>query len=232
MLLNSKFHERKRLKEFYTQLFDIDLSAQDSEKVVRGFIAFNSNRIVLANINKINRLLEKVNPYTRIGLKSNLSFRLKQLEPIIIPEIIYLLKNEKDVQLDERFFLYVVDSLRDDINSLTPELKGAISSYIDSVKHKYDYNKILLGKRASILSYGAWLEASALVNSSTLEEAGKYIADFLENYKSLNEQESYIIGLSSSSYLKKAFDEQKVLTSFKKQRKEVYLNTVAAGSNI
>lgn len=221
---------KESLKKFYTQQLDIDLSAQDSERVARGFITFHSNRVVLANIDKINVLFNKVNPYTRIGLKTNLTFRLKKLEPIVISDIIDLLEMQNDPQLDERFFLYVVDTLSAGIDRLSPELKSKIGIYIDSVQYKFNYNKVYLSKKASILSCGAWLEASALVNSATLEEAGRYIANFLKNLKTINEQESYIIGLSSSFYMKKAFNTEEVLIKFKKQRKEVYLNTVGEGA--
>ena len=76
-----------------------------------------------------------------------------------------------------------------------------------------------------MFSYGAWLEASALINSSSLEDAGSYIAKYIRE-KSRIQQESFIIGLSNNDYMKKAFKTEPVLINFKKMNQSIYLDTV------
>lgn len=68
--------------------------------------------------------------------------------------------------------------------------------------------------------FGAWLEASALVNSDGLEKAGHYVAEFIKN-KSTLEQASYIIGLSKANYMKKAFETERIFRDFVKNNKKI-----------
>lgn len=181
-----------------------------------------SSLILNANKHKLNVFLNKVSSYTQIGLKTNLTFKIKKLEEDFIPEIIYMLKNSHNEQLDERFFIYVVDKLGKDINELPSDLKIMISSYLAEVKYKFDNNYIIKNLNSSMFSFGAWLEASALVNSNTLEEAGRYIADYLSNKNSIKDQDKYVIGLSSSEYILKSFNSEEILKEFKKQKKDTY----------
>lgn len=224
-------HEKELLVTFYNKLLNQDLSIKDSERVARGFIDLNSNETILVNFDKIEQLIDKLNPYIQIGLKTNLLFKSKKLEKVIIPDIINMLNTQNNAQLDERFFLYIIDYLSRGIDKFDPDVTIMISTYLDSVKYKFDANKVSLKPNASIFSNGAWLEASALINSNTLDEAGSYVGKFLGNLNSINERESYVIGLSSKDYMKKAFSKEPALIKFKNKRKEVYLNTVGATPN-
>lgn len=76
-----------------------------------------------------------------------------------------------------------------------------------------------------MFSWGKWLEATALMNSRTFEEAGEYINHFLEN-KNEQEQITYVIGFSSSAYLKQAFSKEPILVQFKDKNKNWYDNSV------
>ena len=77
-----------------------------------------------------------------------------------------------------------------------------------------------------MFSLGAWLEASALINSNSLEEAGNYVANFLSKFSTINEQQLFVVGLSNRDYMKNAFNTELVLNQFKKKRQGIYLNTV------
>lgn len=66
------------------------------------------------------------------------------------------------------------------------------------------------------------------MGSTNSTEAGTYVGEFLGNLNSINERESYVIGLSNKEYMKNAFSKEPALIQFKNQRKEIYLNTVGA----
>jgi hypothetical protein len=104
-------HEKELLVTFYNNLLNQDLSVKDSERAVRGFIDLNPNETILVNFDKIDQLINKLDPYTQIGLKTNLVFKFKKLEKMIVPDIINMLNTQNNAQLDERFFLYIIDTL-------------------------------------------------------------------------------------------------------------------------
>jgi len=96
--------------------------------------------------------------------KDCLAFKSKELEKIYIPDIISTLKRESNPQLDDALTLFVGIRLGDKgLNSLEPESKDAIRTYLDAVRYRYDHtNKKETDIHMS--AYGKWLEASALAH--------------------------------------------------------------------
>lgn len=148
-------------------------------------------------------------------------------EKIYIPQIIELLQIHQSAELDDSFNLFMINRLTHaGINDLLPESKQQIATYLASVQDKYTtFEAIPSDPQITMFSWGKWLEATALMNSDNFEKAGKWINQFLEN-KSNQEQINYVIGLSSSEYLKKAFMQEPVLLEFKNNNLNWYENSV------
>lgn len=210
------------LINFYTGLLskvekEPEKLSSSSQIAALGLIDLGSKDIILANLDKINVVFDKAEPYDRIGFKCNLMLDIKSLEKIYIPEIMHLLEKENDNQLDERFFSYIIDALFKDTKNLAPDIKQLINNYLNSISYKFgniNHNSLLMvEKPSSLFAYGAWIEASALVNSNSVEEAGHYIAEFIKNKPSVV-QANYIIGLSKTPYIKNAYKKEPVFLDF------------------
>ncbi|HAT1815623.1 hypothetical protein SC122_03710 [Legionella pneumophila serogroup 1] len=226
-LLQSNLAERERLISFYIDLLKSDYSKKklpfrDAKIVATGLTYIASNKVILDHLKQINSIFERAQPYDQIGYKCNLMLDLPSLEDTYIPQIIELLTKENDRQLDERFFSYIKDALSKNIDALPPHSKILIRNYLNSVDYKFNNRQQSLlrhGNPASMFSFGAWLEASALVNSETHEDAAHYIAEFLKN-KPTEDQANYIIGLSQAEYLQRAFKTEQVFRDFVAKNKQ------------
>jgi hypothetical protein len=150
-----------------------------------------------------------------------------QLEKIILSDIINRLENENSSELDEIFNQFIVYRLsKQGPNSLMQSSRGQIQNYLNSIKFKYNkQNNFKIDNEMTLFSAGAWLEATALTNSNSLKDAGKYIANYLKD-KNIEEQKKYIIGLSNTKYMQAAFESEPVLQIFKENNNTLYLNTV------
>lgn len=229
--LGEESHEKELLQKFYANLLPQKLTATQEEIVIRGYIALSSNDIIVSNLDVINSILadEEINFHPRIvlSLKIELFNKLYKFESSYTSDIINFLKSNNNAELEGVFNLFIVNRLSNlGPSSLDKGSKNQISAYLDSVKFKYDQqNKEVFEDGISMFSYGQWLEASALVNSNSLPAAARYIANYLQHRITL-EQESYIIGLSNSDYLKRAFETESVLKDFKKKHMKLYSDTV------
>ncbi len=199
-------NEKKILQKFYTQLLDTKLSANDASIAIRGFTQLNNSDVVFAHVNKINMIFNsqevKLDPYVSVGLKLELAFKSRELEKIYIPDIIDVLKQEHNPQLDNLLNQFIVRKLGGlGINTLEGQSKKLIQRYLDSVRSQYIHsNKEKIEASMPKIFYGAWLEALALVTSNSLEGAGQYIANFMQN-KNPDEKMLYVSGLSNSDYI-------------------------------
>lgn len=226
-----EFQEKNLLQTFYTNLLTQKLSPTQKEIIIRGFLALSSENVITSHLDLINSILdsqdENLPPRIILGLKLELFNTLYQSGNVDIAEIINFLKKENNAELEGVFNLFLVNRLSHlGTEGLDQESKIQISAYLDFIKFKYelqDRNTVQDG--LTMLSYGEWLEASALVNSKSLKEAGKYIAHYLHD-KNQIDKESYIIGLSNSNYMKQAFKNEPDLVDFKKKNMNIYLNTV------
>jgi len=223
--------EKDLLQKFYANLLTQKLSATQEEIIIRGFIALSSNDVVISSLDNINSIFsdQKLNLHPRIvlSLKIELFNKLYKFESLYISDIINFLKNKNNAELEGVFNLFIVNRLSNlGTDSLDLESKNQISSYLDSIKFKYDQqNKKVFAEGITMFSYGEWLEASALVNSRSLVDAGRYIGNYIQDKISL-EQESYIVGLSSNDYMKQAFETEPVLKNFKKRHMKLYSDTI------
>ena len=201
--------------------------------LIRGFIALNSGNALILNHNKLNGLIDdlqlKLEPGTKLALKLELLHTLKSFEHLYISDILNLLEQENSVDLEQQFNRYIIARLtHKGINSFSFETKAQLQRYLGASQS--NPNKIKIMKyntgKVGLLGHGMWLEATALVNSDSLGNAVKYIAAFISDKHQIEEQERYVIGLSNTAYMKKAFSSEPVLKAFKEQRRDVYLNTV------
>ena len=176
---------------------------------------------------KLIKAENPISPQTALKLKMELFNKSSKLEGLMVSDIINMLQHANNSELDGIFNAFIVHRLSHlGPNTLTQQSRDEISIYLDSIKFKYNtQNKLIVNDGINIFSYGGWLEASALVNSTSLNNAGKYVATYLQD-KNTKEQESYVVGLSNSEYMKQAFKTEPVLIEFKKMRKSIYFNTV------
>lgn len=217
---------KEQLINFYLDLLNKNqTSFSDAQIIATGLTDIASKETILDNIEKINFIFDMAQPYEQIGYKCNLMLDIKSLEDSYIPQIIHLLTKENNRQLDERFFSYIKDALSRDINNLSTINKNRIRNYFKLIDYKFNnINAKLLktDKPSSMFTFGAWLEATALINSSTLLDAEHFIAKFLE-HKSTVEQANYIIGLSKADYLKHAFNTESVFREFAEKNNNINL---------
>jgi hypothetical protein len=225
---NTPSKEKIELIKFYKELLhDNHLEAYQAQQVLRGFISLAAPLEIKSQLIEINQQLSKLHPKFQLGLQIELINKSQEFEKIYIPEIINLLQTHHSAELDDSFNLFMINRLTHaGINDLFPESKLQIASYLASVQDKYTtFEARPTDSQITMFSWGKWLEATALMNSSTFEEAGKYINHFLEN-KNDQEQITYVIGFSSSEYLKNAFSKEPTLVQFKHNNKNWYDNSV------
>jgi len=168
-----------------------------------------------------------LHPKFQLGLQIELINKSQEFEKIYITEAVNLLQTHHSAELDDSFNLFMINRLTHaGINDLLPDSKQQISLYLASVQDKYTtFESRPTDSQITMFSWGKWLEATALMNSRTFEEAGEYINHFLEN-KNEQEQITYVIGFSSSAYLKQAFSKEPILVQFKDKNKNWYDNSV------
>lgn len=189
--------ERANLQKFYAELLNKELTGRDAELVLRGFINLSSNDVLHSKIEKIQTLISNQNSNASVELLIELSMKSKELETKAIPEIINLLSNENNPDLDDLFNQFIVRKLsKSGINALKDESKNQISSYLQSIAFRYSTKAFRAKLNAPYA--GAWLEASALVNSNSLDEAMDFVTSYIQN-KSTQEQATYINGLLNST---------------------------------
>ncbi|MFT4059042.1 MAG: hypothetical protein QM652_05780 [Legionella sp.] len=221
---------KEQLISFYLDLLNKNspknqMPFSDAQIIATGLTDIASKETLLDNIEKINLIFAMAEPYEQIGYKCNLMLDIKSLEDFYVPQIIHLLIKENNRQLDERFFSYIKDALSRNINNISPTNKNIIRNYFKSIDHKFNKMNAKLvstDKPSSMFTFGAWLESSALINSASLEDAGHFIAKFLE-HKSTVEQANYIIGLSKADYLKHAFNTEPVFREFIEKNNKIHL---------
>ncbi len=198
--------ERKALQKFYTELLNTKLSARDSELVLRGLITLDSNSELQSKMKILTSLINNnPNPNANVGLWIELAMKSKELERQSVPQILSLLNRENNADLDDIFNQFIVRRLsRLGINALDADSKSQISAHLQSLAYHYNQTNVKsITTELSAPYYGAWLEATALINSNSLEEAADYVTHFIQNKKS-KEKSNFKSGLSQSNYLKKA----------------------------
>ncbi|MBA2656147.1 MAG: hypothetical protein H0U70_04090 [Tatlockia sp.] len=201
-------NEKELLQKFYSNLINQNLPERDSELVLRGFIDLSSKEMILSRINQLSSGIKHdklfFNPQISISLWIELIMKSKELERNSVPEILSILSHENNPDLDDIFNQFIVRRLTKlGLNSLESESKYQISAYLDSVAFRYNPNTFLsTTSNLNAPYYGAWLEAKALVNSETLEEASDFITNFIKS-KPDNIKANFSSGLSQASYLRK-----------------------------
>lgn len=154
-----------------------------------------------------------------------------QLDLIYLPEIIELLEMEKNSDLVGTFNRYLIARLikvrQGGFDSGTLE---QIKMFLSSIKVIYTQKQenvdLTAQNMPGMFDYGSWLEAYALIHHNSTKKAARYIAIFLSKLETTEEQSQYVIGLSNSKYMRKAFKEEPFLADFKKNNIDLYKNSV------
>ena len=231
LMLEQYPNEKKFLINFYLKIINDNLFPVEKSIVIRSFISLSSTQEILLNLNglitKIDEQENKLASQTSLKLKMELLNKSPLLEKIILSNIINQLENENSSELDEIFNQVIVYRLSKlGPNNLLQSTRAQIQIYLNSTEFKHSaLTNSKTNNGITLFSAGAWLEATALTNSNSLKDAGKYIANYLKN-KTIAEQKRYIIGLSNTKYMQEAFESEPVLQTFKKNNNMLYLNTV------
>jgi hypothetical protein len=122
------------LKDFYADLLHTDLSVNDMDNVIRGFVDLSSSKEILEEFKLIDKKLANIEPNLLIGLKFQLAFKSKELEKLYIPSIITMLKQKNDSDLDYNFFTMIRIANK---NLKVKESKIHVLHYMNHVKDKY-----------------------------------------------------------------------------------------------
>lgn len=138
------------------------------------------------------------------------------------------LNNEKNAELDMLFYGAIASQLgKYGLNFITPESKSLMSMHLTKVLEKFNSksNNKLFNDNIYPQSKGIALEAFALLNATSFEEAGSYISDYLSQL-SATDQVQYVSGFSNNLYLKRAFNEEHFLIQLRKDNVQLYNDTV------
>lgn len=225
---NNTSKEKIELINFYKELLqDTHLDAYQAQLAARGFISLASALEIKNQLFEINQQISKLHPKFQLGLQIELINKSQEFEKIYIPEAIKLLQTHQSAELDDSFNLFMINRLTHaGINDLLSDSKQQIATYLASVQDKYSHlEKTPSDPQMTMFSPGKWLETTALMNANSFDDAGKYINRFLET-RNNQEQISYVIGFSSSPYLKHAFSNEPILVQFKDKNKNWYDNSV------
>jgi len=201
-LLDSKkgSPEKKLLHNFYQTLLDRSLPPTEKEMALRGYIALSTNEEILSNLTRVNEptLYTDMHPRVALGLKLELLHKSSDLEEMLIPDIINFLHFKNNAELEEVFNVYLVNRfIYAGINSMSAHSKAQIKSYLSAIKYKYLPNTTkTIDEHMSILSHGVWLEAFALAEANSIEDAKRDVIRFLSTMDAYN-QKKYAVGLSS-----------------------------------
>ncbi len=116
-----------------------------------------------------------------------------------------MLNNENNFELEGIFTIHIIDKLNHvNLKEINQEVRDKISSYLESIKYRYNTNnKNLMKENISIFNYGRWLEAYSLINAYNHNEAIAKIMDFIKDRKK-KDQKVYIIGLSNNNHIQNA----------------------------
>jgi hypothetical protein len=205
---------KEDLFRFYAQVLDKDQRPVSIEIAARALIALGTKEEILSHLDRINQALERLAPRIHLGISLELLDQLPEKEDTLLPNLIDFLTQHDNGELNSVFHLYLVHKLNH--SHFNQSSKRQISNFL-SQPH--------LKKETTLFADGEWLEASSLVNSNSLTQAGHFIAEFLAP-KSNKEQKRFILGLSNHEYLKKAFNVEPVLVAFARNYPQAFRSSV------
>lgn len=219
------------VKRFYLDLLQspiLDVGAVSN--VIRGLISIMPEEQLLQHRDQMKRLVDttlKNKKTSRLAMEAEMLFAMPSMQEKQLESIIAFLKMEQSDDLYQQFNHYLVKSMaHSDMQIFQTSSKEKLKSYLDCLAEKYEIPPARLSMDDAGLSYGAWLEATALMNAHTFIGASKYIDQFLSKIKSVDGQSQYVIGFSSSAYLQEAFDREPVLVRYKAKQKDLYESSV------
>jgi hypothetical protein len=132
-------NDKPLLKAFFAELLSSkSLNPKMADDVIRGFIDTHSTEEIMANLDKINKLLPTVGHYSSIMLKYTLVHKSKELQKIYIKSIVEELREANNSDLDSYFFGPLsIGYQGSGKNLLEPESKQIVADYLKEVRHKY-----------------------------------------------------------------------------------------------
>ncbi|MBA2709203.1 MAG: hypothetical protein H0U57_01225 [Tatlockia sp.] len=134
-------NEQLLLKAFFAELLDstsLTSTSNIADDGIRGFIDTHSPDEVLANIDKIDRLLPTAGAYSSIMLKYSLVHKSKALQRIYIKSIIKELREANNSDLDSYLFGPLsIGYQGTGKDLLETDSKQAVIDYLKEVRYKY-----------------------------------------------------------------------------------------------
>lgn len=220
--------KKQLLLTFYLEQINSKLSPSTKSIVIRGIISLATDVVILKHKAELDSVLNcpEIDDGVRLTLKITLANKSKKLGEIYFPEIVSDLHYGNNVRLKALFMKSVLSKvICNGVDSLDPASRKLISLFLKEYKLTTDKytteNKDLVFPQDK----GAWLEASALVNYSSLKEAGHYIGEYFQKINE-DEQMNYVLGFSHEKYLRVAFDVEPALLDFKNKHSQLYNNII------
>jgi hypothetical protein len=132
-------NEQPLLKVFFAELLDSQsLTSKMADDGLRGFIDTHSPEDIMANLDKINKLLPMVGHYSSIMLKYTLVYKSKMLQRIYVKSIVDELREANNSDLDSYLFGPLsIGYEGTGKNLLEPESKQVVIDYLKDVQYKY-----------------------------------------------------------------------------------------------
>lgn len=227
---------KSRIQAFYLQLLNSHegINQRNVDLLVRGILMTTPKTISARHSQAMSALIDdeklQLNPSMRLTLKMELLHASTDEDMDYLSDILQLLQAEDNSELEQQFNRYLIARIiNQGQQSFSVSMLDELKTYLGRIQFKYDVPEGMLDAsegRVGLFAYGIWLEAKALTHTDTLDEAAAYIDEFLGAKASLDEQEKYVIGLSNSKYMQKAFETLPTLKSFKEKREDAYRNTV------
>gem|GEM_PF-3154647 len=215
------------VERFYLELLQSSmLDTQAVDNVIRGLITVMPEEKLLKYRERMKQVIDtklKNKKTIRLAMEIELLYAMPNAEAQQLEDIITFLDEEQNDQLYQQFNQLVVKGMvHNNMQAFKPASKAILKSYLETLAKNYETppNSLVISEAG--LSYGAWLEATALMDAHTFIGASKYINQFLSQFKSIDAQSQYVVGLSSSAYLQEAFEREPVLAHYKAKEPKTY----------
>lgn len=132
-------NDKPILKAFFAELlYSKSLNPKMADDAIRGFIDTHSPEEIMANLDKINKLLPIAGHYSSVMLKYSLVHKSKELQKIYIKSIVEELREANNSDLDSYFFGPLSIGYQGSGKKLLePESKKIVADYLKEVRHKY-----------------------------------------------------------------------------------------------
>jgi hypothetical protein len=229
--------ESKVLNDFFTSI--LDNTTMHKDIVIRGILNLNSKNMDKEIAKKLIKTLESnMLEGQSINLKMQLFFACKEYQKEIALNLIDIMDNTKNADVANIINARLVGYLGNiGLDIIDKETKNILSNYFLSRKAEFTQinNRMVSNSPSMSLDPVMWLESYALLISETHADAAEYIVTFVSPLQE-DKKKIYLMALSNTEYIKKAFVNNEFLKTFKENNRNLFsiidFKPIVAGASL